>query len=277
MSHTNAGDNWGRTASGWERWAKMRAVLEPATERMIDLAGIGPGARVLDIGCGAGEQTILAARRVGPSGLVLATDIAAPMLAATERAIAAAGLGNVSTRVSSAETLTLSGPPFDAAISRYVLMLVPDPVAAARGVFGMLRPGGRFGALVHGASARNPLNALATEILARHGGKTLRPDAPGFFALADPARLVSVLRDAGFEDVAVTPQPFDRKLDNAAMAVDMIRDAFAVCVGLIADLPAAEQAAAWAEVEAALSVYQRPEGLIIPAEASLVIGRRPDA
>lgn len=242
---------------------------------MLDVAGLAVGHRVLDIGCGAGEQTVLAGRRVGAAGHVLATDIAASMIAVTQRALAAEGMSHVATRVSSAETLTLEEAPFDAAISRFVLMLIPDPVAAARGVFGMLRPGGRFAALVHGARARNPLNALATEILARHGGRTLRPDGPGFLALADPARLAGVQRDAGFVVVAVSVEPFHRRLDDAAMAVDMIRDAFAFCQGLIADRPEDAQAAAWAEVEAALSQYQTAEGLVIPAEANLGVGCKP--
>lgn len=272
----DASARWSNAAGGWERWAAARASLVPATERMLDLAGVGPGARVLDVGCGAGEQTVLAAQRVGPGGHVLACDIAAPMIAATERTVAAAGLGNVSTRVTSAEALVPAKTGFDAAISRLVLMLIPDPVAAARGVFGMLRPGGAFAAIVHGDPSRNPLNALALTILARHGGKTLRPEAPGFFALANPDRLAAVLRDAGFAKVSVIAVPFERCLDDAAMAVAMIREAFAVCQALVADLPPDAQRAAWAEVETALTPYQRPTGLIVPGEVNLVVGTRPD-
>lgn len=272
---TDASTLWTRAADGWERWAAVRSAQVPMTERMLDRAGVGPGSRVLDIGCGAGEQTVMAASRVGPSGHVLATDIAAPMLAATDRAVAAAGLAHVATRHVAAEALTLREPPFDAAISRFVLMLIPDPVAAARGVWGMLRPGGAFAAIVHGSRDRNPLNALATAILSRHGGKTPRPDGPGFFALADPDRLAGVLRDAGFVDVEVTQEPFIRPLADAAMAVALIRDSFAICQALVADLAPAAQDAAWAEVEAAFAPYQRPEGLAMPAEANLVVGRRP--
>lgn len=266
---------WSQAADGWERWAAVRSAQVPMTERMLDLAGVGPGCRVLDVGCGAGEQTLLAARRVGPSGHVLATDIAAPMLAATDRAVAAAGLGNVATRRVAAEALVPDGAGFDAAISRFVLMLIPDPVAAARGVWGMLRPGGAFAAIVHGAPARNPLNVLATTILSRHGGKTPTPGGPGFFALADPDRLAAVFRDAGFVDVAVTAEAFQRPLADAAMAVALIRDSFAICQALVADLAPEAQEAAWAEVEAAFAPYQRPEGLVLPAEANLVVGRRP--
>jgi hypothetical protein len=67
-------------AAGWRRTGVARAqVLAPLTERMLDLAGVGADYRVLDIAAGTGEQTLAAARRVGPSGAVLATDIAAQM------------------------------------------------------------------------------------------------------------------------------------------------------------------------------------------------------
>ena len=74
-------------AEGWQRGATGRADLRPITERMLDLAGIGPGHRVLDVAAGTGEQTLMAARRVGPRGFVLATDIAERMLAYLNEAV----------------------------------------------------------------------------------------------------------------------------------------------------------------------------------------------
>src|SRR5262249_35550289 len=86
-------------AEGWRRGAAGRAQeLGPITERMLDFAGIEPGYRVLDVAAGTGEQTLLAARRVGPNGVVLATDIADRMLAYLSDAAKEAGLANVQTR-----------------------------------------------------------------------------------------------------------------------------------------------------------------------------------
>src|SRR5215813_10699764 len=78
-----AGGTYGsvEAAAGWRRSGVARAqVLAPLTERMLDLAGVSVGYRVLDIAAGTGEQTLAAARRVGPTGAVLATDIAPQML-----------------------------------------------------------------------------------------------------------------------------------------------------------------------------------------------------
>ena len=275
MNQKTVSDQWSNAAGGWARWASVRAALVPATEAMLALAAVASGSRVLDVGCGSGEQTVIAAHRVGETGHVLAIDIAAPMIAATQKTVAAAGLHNVSTRVCAADALADGGEKFDAAISRFVLMLIPDPIAAARAVRAVLLPGGPFAAMVHGDPGKNPLNAMAMEILARHGGKTVRADGPGFFALADPARLEAVLRSAGFADVAVTSMSFVRRLDNAAAAVVMIRDAFAVCQVLVADLPPTAQDAAWTEVEQALARFDGPNGFVCPGEVNLVVGRKP--
>ena len=90
----------------------------PATELMLDLADLQPGGRVLDVAAGTGDQTVLAAQRVGPTGYVLATDLAATMLEIAAQAARDAGLTNVETRVMDAQQLDLAPDSFDAAISR---------------------------------------------------------------------------------------------------------------------------------------------------------------
>src|SRR5215468_8703096 len=88
-----AGGTYGSSeaAAGWQRSGVTRAqLLAPLTERMLDLAGVSVGHRVLDVAAGTGEQTLAAARRVGPTGAILATDIAAQMLKLAAEAAAQA-------------------------------------------------------------------------------------------------------------------------------------------------------------------------------------------
>src|SRR3712207_4410567 len=108
---------WSREAAeGWRQGQTARAeLLGPATELMLDLAAVGVGSRVLDVAAGTGEQTLLAARRVGPTGSVLATDLAASMLDVAADAARQAGLSNVETRVMDARELDLDPDSFDAA------------------------------------------------------------------------------------------------------------------------------------------------------------------
>ncbi|HEX9962030.1 MAG TPA: methyltransferase domain-containing protein, partial [Pyrinomonadaceae bacterium] len=111
---------WQVAAEAWHRWGQILAAwLGPATEIMLDMAGVGSGSRVLDVAAGAGEQTLVTANRVGASGYVLATDISANILEFAAAEARSAGLMNVETRVMDGENLDeLETDSFDAVISR---------------------------------------------------------------------------------------------------------------------------------------------------------------
>src|SRR5680860_158476 len=87
---------WEDYAAGWNDWAPLlESWLGPATERMLDLAGVETASRVLDVAAGAGGQSIAAGGRVGPEGTVLATDLSPTILQHASRAAKALGLNNV--------------------------------------------------------------------------------------------------------------------------------------------------------------------------------------
>jgi 2-polyprenyl-3-methyl-5-hydroxy-6-metoxy-1,4-benzoquinol methylase len=111
------------------------------TDEVLGRAGIGPGMRVLDVGCGAGDVSFLAARRVGPTGTVLGVDRAPEAVEVAERRAREAGLTNVSFAVHDLSDVTLTGP-VDALIGRLVLMYLRDPAAALRRLLDDVKPGG---------------------------------------------------------------------------------------------------------------------------------------
>jgi ubiquinone/menaquinone biosynthesis C-methylase UbiE len=120
-------DQWQDTAEAWHAWGStIEAWLGDATEQMLDLAGIGEGGRVLDVAAGAGGQSVAAARRVGSTGSVLATDVAPRILEYAAASARAAGLANVATREMDGEHLELDDASFDAVISRVGLIYFPD-------------------------------------------------------------------------------------------------------------------------------------------------------
>src|SRR6516225_9450738 len=109
----------GKEAAEWRRGASARReAFGPATELMLDLAGVKTESWVLDVGAGAGDSALMAARRAGPAGYVLATDISASMVEIAAESARHVGLTNVSTQVADAQHLDLASDSFDAAISR---------------------------------------------------------------------------------------------------------------------------------------------------------------
>jgi ubiquinone/menaquinone biosynthesis C-methylase UbiE len=131
----------GSTESEHERliWQAQRAA--PATERLFREAGVGLGQRVLDIGSGVGDVAILLARLVGPSGEVVGIERESTSIAKARARVAEARLRNVTFTQSDVGDIP-GGKPFDAAVGRFILMFLPDPVAVLRSLVKVVRPGG---------------------------------------------------------------------------------------------------------------------------------------
>lgn len=123
------------------RLSRQGQAFLPFTRQLFEQAGIGPGMRVLDVGCGAGDVSFLAAELVGPRGEVLGMDQAS---AAIEWASAcAASLKFHNVRFLQGDPVLMQfEPPFDAVVGRFVLMYYLDPVEAVRKLASQVRPGG---------------------------------------------------------------------------------------------------------------------------------------
>lgn len=124
-----------------ERLAAQSRLVGPITRRIFLEAGIAPGMRVLDVGSGGGDVSLLLAELVGPAGEVVGADRSAVAIAAATRRIKAEGLANVRFVEGDPAVLAFDAP-FDAVAGRYVLMFQPDPAAMLRGLARQLLPGG---------------------------------------------------------------------------------------------------------------------------------------
>lgn len=131
----------GSTDAEHERLIRQAARLAPLTEQLFREAGVGPGQRVLDIGSGVGDVAMIAARLVGSSGEVVGIERDPLSIARARARMAEAGLRNVSFTQSDVSQIPES-KPFDAAVGRFILQFLPDPVAVVRSLSRLVRPGG---------------------------------------------------------------------------------------------------------------------------------------
>jgi SAM-dependent methyltransferase len=197
---------WASAAGAWgEHAAATDARAAALTERMLDLIGLEEGERLVELAGGPGGGGIAAARRVGPSGSVLISDLVPEMTEIAARRARDAGLGNVETAALDLEQIDQPDASFDAAICRDGLMLVADPRRAAGEVARIVRPGGRAAFAVWGPRARNPWLGLVLDAVSEQLGAPVPPPGmPGPFSLEDRDELAGVLRDGGFGEVEVT-------------------------------------------------------------------------
>jgi len=133
----------GSTDAEHERLIRQAARVAPITERFFREAGIGLGQRVLDLGSGVGDVAMLVARLVGPSGEVVTIERDPKSIAKASARVTEAGFHNVSFNESNVDDIT-DEKPFDAAVGRFILMYLPDPVAVLRSISQVVRPGGVF-------------------------------------------------------------------------------------------------------------------------------------
>ncbi len=188
---------WDKAAPHYERyWAEQ---LLPAQDRLLELAALQPGERVLDVACGTGLVTLRAARAVGPSGAVLATDISEAMVQALGATTTGSGLTNVTVRRMDAEELDVEDGSFDVSLCALGLMYVPDPVAATREMARAVRPGGRVVSAVWGAR----VNCGWAEIFPIVERRVASEVCPLFFQLGTGVALQLTMEAASLTDISI--------------------------------------------------------------------------
>lgn len=270
-------DQWEQAAEAWHRWGPtIESWLGTATEVMLDAAAVTAGSRVLDVAAGAGGQTLAAARRAGPSGRVLATDLSPAILAYAARAAAESGLSTVDVLEADGEDLsTIPEAGFDAVICRVGLIYFPDQQAALAGMRRALRPGGRVCAVVYSTAEANPFFAIPVGIIRRRAQlPPPLPGQPGPFSLGSPGVAEQALAAAGFGDVTVTVVDSPLRLPSAADCVRFERESFGALHQMLAGAGPTEREQTWKEVTEQLTRFDGPDGFEGPCQMLVVSGTR---
>jgi len=277
MQKADSRTQWEGAAPGWAKWeATLSLSMEPATTAMLDMAGIAPGARVLDLASGAGSQTLSAARRVGAHGHVVASDISETMLQHVQENARAAGLDNVTTLAVAAEDIDAGTGHFDAVICRLGLMHFKEPTKALAAVRRAVKPGGKIAVLVYTTPASNQFMAKPMQILLRHAGKAPPSTGqPGIFSLGAPGVIERLFTDCGFVDVEQRTLAVPLRMASATRALEMMREAFGAYRAVVSDSPEAVRIAAWAEVGEALKAFESETGFEAPTEVLVAAAANP--
>ncbi len=241
--------------------------------------GLKAGDRVLDVGCGFGETTLQIAERVRPGGTVLGTDCCEPFLQIARADAAAAGIDNAEFAAVDAQSAGFQ-PEFDLVFARFGTMFFQNPTAGMRNIATALKPRGRLLMIVWRPLEANPSMALSKEIVERHipPPPDDAPDCgPGPFSMADPEVVETILRLAGYVDIAF------EQTDALSCVGATVEDAmaFQLQLGPAAaifreggEMTAQKRPAIEAELRALLAAHVRPDGVFMDTSSWAVTARR---
>jgi ubiquinone/menaquinone biosynthesis C-methylase UbiE len=207
--------SWDNVARGWQKWWKtFEKDAQKVNERLVELAEIKQGDRVIDIATGIGEPAITAAKKVGVEGYVLATDISPQMLAIAKERTVSLGLQNIVEfkEVDAEKILDLQQQqqplsPFTAVLCRWGLMFFPNLASTLTNIYKILSSGGRIAAAVWSEPAKVPKLYTAIDIVTQKLGISSTtayahyPEILSPFSLANINIVNNALVEAGFKDI----------------------------------------------------------------------------
>jgi SAM-dependent methyltransferase len=252
-----------------EQRERHEGVLGRLRARLLAAAAIQDGEYVLDVGCGCGETTILAARAAG-SGHALGADFSRIQVAEARRLAAAAGVANARFEVADAQVYPFEAGVFDVVLSSFGVMFFDDPAAAFGNLRRALRRGGRLAFACWRTRAENPVFTTGYAEAAVALGLGEMPVPGAAFSLAGTGRVGALLSGAGFggiEFAAVDePMLIGRDVDD----VLRYERASPAATEVLAGLSPAQAAELTRLVRDRLAAYAAPGGVTMPGAAWLV-------
>jgi SAM-dependent methyltransferase len=264
--------DWARSAQGWHNWRHLiQHAGAPVSERLVKLAGIKRGDRVLDIAAGAGEPSMTAARVVGPDGEVVATDISPEMLAFGRQHAVAAGIENIEFIEVDASSLDFPPESFDAALSRWGIIFEPEAEAAAARIRSFLKPGVGMAISSWGPPERVPMIALPMRtVMMRLNVEPPARGTPGPLSRPTPEAIGGLLEAGGFSDVEVEELELQFEWDSVDDFVRSTRELAAPISALLEQHPPEVRDETWAAVAEAAKPYAAANGKLRLTNLALV-------
>jgi enediyne biosynthesis protein CalE5 len=269
--------DWNRVAGAWEKWDRLfEEQAGYLNHRLVADARLRQGHAVLDVGSGTGYPAILAAQTVGASGSVTGIDLAGDMLAVAQRKAKRLGLLNVTFRTGDATTLPFETASFDAVISRFCLMFLPDVPKASTEIARVLKPNRWFAVMVWTSPERNPRIGLSMAAMKQvFDLPPPDPTAPGIFRLAKPGELAGMLQEAGLVDI--TEQEFlaDWSYESPEHYYSTMMEIAAPVQNLMAGCSDSQRQQVKRLIIEAASAYRQGDRITFPIAVRVVAGRKP--
>jgi enediyne biosynthesis protein CalE5 len=255
---------WDSAATGWRKWSELiDGAASGISERLVELAGVEAGNRVLDVAAGYGEPTLTAARAAGPEGTVVATDISAEMIAFGRERARTAGLENIEFVESDAASLEFPEDSFNAALSRWGIIFEPDGEAAAARVRRFLEPGARMAISSWGAPDRVPFLAIPMRTaMQRLDAPPPPPGTPGPLSRPTPDALGGLLGTAGFSKVEVEEADVTFEWQSAEDFTTFIKEIAPPIRAIIEPHPPDVQEETWGAITDAIGQEAAPDGTV---------------
>lgn len=269
--------DWNRVAGAWEKWDRLfEEQAGYLNHRLVADARLRQGHAVLDVGSGTGYPAILAAQTVGASGSVTGIDLAGEMLAVAQRKAKRLGLLNVTFRTGDATTLPFETASFDAVISRFCLMFLPDVPKASTEIARVLKPNRWFAVMVWTSPERNPRIGLSMAAMKQvFDLPPPDPTAPGIFRLAKPGELAGMLLEAGLVDI--TEQEFlaEWSYESPEHYYSTMMEIAAPVQNLMAGCSDSQRQEVKRLIIEAASAYRQDDRITFPIAVRVVAGRKP--
>ena len=269
--------DWNRVAGAWEKWDRLfEEQAGYLNHRLVADARLRQGHAVLDVGSGTGYPAILAAQTVGASGSVTGIDLAGEMLAVAQRKAKRLGLLNVTFRTGDATTLPFETASFDAVISRFCLMFLPDVPKASTEIARVLKPNRWFAVMVWTSPERNPRIGLSMAAMKQvFDLPPPDPTAPGIFRLAKPGELAGMLQEAGLVDI--TEQEFlaEWSYESPEHYYSTMMEIAAPVQNLMAGCSDSQRQEVKRLILEAASAYRQGDRITFPIAVRVVAGRKP--
>lgn len=267
---------WAGLSTSWERWDQIiMGQLAPVAAAIIGSLGLTAGQRHLDIASGTGEPGVSIAE-LCPDGQVVLTDLSAEMLAVAARRATARGVGNVQTRVCSADDLPFPDGAFDSVSVRFGYMFFPDMARATAEFARVLAPGGRLCSSVWVRPEENPWTGIIMEAVATEVELTPPdPEKPSMYRCAAPGRVSELYEAAGLRDVAEWEVPVEMVTRSPEQYWDMISDHVSILAAALQQADRAARERVRERAIARVSTFERDGAVRVPGLARCVVGTKP--